>query len=123
MAGEAGDVLDDIHRLGGWAVAAHPDSPRPNLRWRAQQMGAVDGVEWLNVDSEWRSHTNVSNRGTALRSTIRGPEAIASLFRAPSPGLARWEQHTAHATRCGARGRGRHARLGADDAASSVGAG
>ena len=31
LAGETRDVIEDIHRLGGWAVAAHPDSPRPEL--------------------------------------------------------------------------------------------
>ena len=35
LAGETADVVDDIRRLGGWAVAAHPDNPKPNLRWTA----------------------------------------------------------------------------------------
>ena len=117
LAGDVRDVLDDIHRLGGWAVAAHPDSPRPNLRWRGQLMG-VDGVEWLNVDSEWRSHTPAEVAATALRSMVRGPEAIASLFRAPSPGLARWDTVQRTRPAVGLAAVDAHARLGADDASS-----
>ncbi|MCY0464255.1 hypothetical protein OVW20_29155, partial [Klebsiella pneumoniae] len=36
LAGEPRDVIDDIHRLGGKAVIAHPDSRKSDLRWRAQ---------------------------------------------------------------------------------------
>ena len=115
LAGDVRDVLDDIHRLGGWAVAAHPDSPRQNLRWRGPLTG-VDGVEWLNVDSEWRSHTATAIAATALRSSIRGPEAIGSLFRAPSPGLARWEAMQRTRAVVGLAAVDAHARLGADDA-------
>jgi hypothetical protein len=115
LAGAFRDVLDDIHRLGGWAVAAHPDSPRPSLRWRGQPSG-IDGVEWLNVDSEWRSHTTAIIAATALRSAIRGPEAIASLFRAPSPGLARWDSVQGTRPVVGLAAVDAHARLGGDDA-------
>jgi hypothetical protein len=117
IAGDVRDVLDDIHRLGGWAVAAHPDSPRQNLRWRGQLFG-VDGVEWLNVDSEWRSHPATTIAATALRSAVRGPEAIASLFRAPSPGLARWDAMQRARPVVGLAAVDAHARLGADDASS-----
>ena len=27
-------VLEDVHRLGGMGIAAHPESPRESLRWR-----------------------------------------------------------------------------------------
>ena len=116
LAGDVRDVLDDIHRLGGWAVAAHPDSPRQNLRWRGQLTG-MDGVEWLNVDSEWRSHTATEIAATALRSSIRGPEAIGSLFRAPSSGLARLDAIQRARPVAGLAAVDAHARLGADDAA------
>lgn len=115
LAGDVRDVLDDIHRIGGWAVAAHPDSPRQNLRWRGQLTG-VDGVEWLNVDSEWRSHTTTEIAASALRSLVRGPETIASLFRAPSPGLARWDVMQRTRPVVGLAAVDAHARLGADDA-------
>ena len=90
LAGEARDVVDDIHRLGGWAVAAHPESPRQALRWR-QEAGEIDGFEWLNVDSEWRARTAAELAAVALRSMIRPPEAIASLLREAPRLLERWD--------------------------------
>ena len=33
LAGEARDVVEDVRRLGGFGIAAHPDSPKPELRW------------------------------------------------------------------------------------------
>src|SRR5262249_56345205 len=34
LGGEARDVVEDVHRLGGFGIAAHPDSPKAELRWR-----------------------------------------------------------------------------------------
>ena len=90
LAGEAADVIEDVHRLGGWAVVAHPDSPNPALQWRDWTV-PYDGVEWLNADSEWRGQTVSSLAGTALRAIVRSPESIASLFRRPSRTLQRWD--------------------------------
>ena len=88
LAGHPRDVIEDIRRLGGAAVIAHPDSPNPALRWRGQNV-AADGIEWLNVDSEWRDDRPARLVATAIRSLIRGPEAIASLFSRPAATLAR----------------------------------
>ena len=90
LAGEARDVIEDIHRLGGWAVLAHPDSPNPDLRWRDWAV-PYDGVEWLNVDSEWRDKSPERLIGTALRSLVRPAESVASLFARPSRTLQRWD--------------------------------
>jgi len=53
LAGEARDVVEDVGRLGGFGVAAHPDSPKPQLRWR-EWKAPFDGMELLNLDSGWR---------------------------------------------------------------------
>jgi len=90
LAGEARDVIEDIHRLGGWAVVAHPDSPNADLRWRDWN-AAYDGVEWLNADSEWRDEAPERLVGVALRSIVRPAESIASLFARPSRTLQRWD--------------------------------
>lgn len=90
LAGEPRDVLEDIHRLGGWAVVAHPDSPKPELRWRGWNV-PYDGVEWLNVDSEWRDESGVHLAGTVARYLVRPPETIASLFQRPAATLRRWD--------------------------------
>jgi hypothetical protein len=53
LAGEPRDVIEDVKRLGGFAIAAHPDSPKPELRWR-DWTTTIDGVEVLNPDTSWR---------------------------------------------------------------------
>jgi hypothetical protein len=55
LAGEARDVVEDVHRLGGFGIAAHPDSPKAELRWR-EWTAPIDGVELLNPDTSWRIH-------------------------------------------------------------------
>jgi hypothetical protein len=91
LAGDARDVIEDIHRLGGRAVLAHPDSTRGQLGWRAWDT-AYDGVEWLNADSEWRDDAALRLAGTSLRALIRAPEAIVSLFDRPAATLGRWDR-------------------------------
>jgi hypothetical protein len=91
IAGSARDVVDDIHRLGGWAVAAHPDSPNADLRFRGGGV-PIDGIEWVNADSEWRDDTRTKLLAVAARSFVRAPESIASLFSRPVASLQRWGQ-------------------------------
>ena len=90
LAGEPRDVVEDIHRLGGWAFIAHPDSPKAALRWSDFDV-PYDGIEWLNADSEWRDETAGRLALTLARATFRGPESVASLFARPAVTLARWD--------------------------------
>jgi hypothetical protein len=89
LAGTARDVIEDVHRLGGWVVQAHPDSPNRALRWNGPAQAAVDGIEWLNADAEWRDEPAWRLLATAARSTLRPSESIASLFSRPVRTLQR----------------------------------
>jgi predicted metal-dependent phosphoesterase TrpH len=53
LAGEPRDVVEDVRRLGGFGIIAHPDSPKPELRWTAWSL-PFDGVETTNLDTSWR---------------------------------------------------------------------
>src|SRR5207237_4837370 len=53
LAGEARDVVEDVKRLGGFGIAAHPDSPKLELRWR-EWTAPVDALELLNPDTALR---------------------------------------------------------------------
>src|SRR4051812_17730618 len=53
LAGEARDVAEDVRRLGGFGIAAHPDSPKLQLQWTDWTV-PFDGVELLNPDTGWR---------------------------------------------------------------------
>jgi len=91
LAGPAQDVIEDIHRQGGVAILAHPDSPREALSWRGGQGIAADGVEWLNVDSEWRDESAPALLRAAAHALTRPTEAIASMFSRPVRSLQRWD--------------------------------
>jgi hypothetical protein len=54
LAGEPRDVVDDVRRFGGFGIVAHPDSPKPELRWRDWD-APFDAVETMNLDSAWRA--------------------------------------------------------------------
>src|SRR5262245_16160139 len=57
LAGEPRDVVEDVRRLGGFGVAAHPDSPKAELRWQ-DWSAPFDGVEWVNPDTSWRVYAS-----------------------------------------------------------------
>jgi hypothetical protein len=54
LSGEPRDVVEDVRRLGGFGIAAHPNSPKPELHWSDWHAG-VDGLEILNLDTAWRA--------------------------------------------------------------------
>jgi hypothetical protein len=92
LAGLAVDVVADIHRMGGTAIVAHPDSPRPELAWRGGPgLAGADALEWLNVDSEWRDDSSVSLVGRLVHGFLRPEAAVAALFSRPERTLQRWD--------------------------------
>ncbi|MGH9411325.1 MAG: hypothetical protein ACRD1V_17965 [Vicinamibacterales bacterium] len=92
--GGAGDtVVEDVHRLGGFGIAAHPDSAKPELRWTGGDE-RIDGIEWLNADSEWRKDSRTRLVRAGLAYFFRPGPALTSLFDRPST-LDRWDRLTA----------------------------
>jgi hypothetical protein len=112
LGGEARDVIEDVHRLGGWTVAAHPDSQKTDLRWRGP---ATDGIEWINADSEWRDDGTQRKIQAALHSLIRPAAAITSLFSRPQTTLRRWDQWARQRHVVGLAAVDAHARIGIDE--------
>lgn len=113
LGGEARDVIEDVARMGGWTVAAHPDSPKVDLRWRGP---ATDAIEWINADSEWRDENRpLRVLQVGLHYLIRSPEAIASLFGEPQASVRRWDvwARSRHVT--GLAAVDAHARIGFDE--------
>jgi len=93
LAGEARDVVEDIHRLGGFVIAAHPGSPRESLRWTDWDV-PMDGLEWVNADSAWRDESPLTLATVLLTYPIRPGEALAALLDRPAELLARWDELT-----------------------------
>jgi len=123
LGGEARDVIDDIHRLGGFAIVAHPDSRREDLRWRpvgvngntafgvqipnrqgggpATDLSGADGVEWLNADSEWRDESPAMLINAVLHMPVRPAESFATLLNRPTATMRRWDGLTRRRTMVG----------------------
>jgi len=112
LAGEPAAVVEDVARLGGFGVAAHPDSPKRELAWSAWDE-PLDGFEWLNADTEWRNESGWRLLQTILHSPFRPVEALAALFERPSATLDRWDRLSSEGRRLvGLGAADAHARLG-----------
>src|SRR5687768_1026552 len=118
LGGQSRDALEDVHRMGGWTVAAHPDSPHAGLQWRPDDV-AVDGFEWLNADSEWRDESTGRLLLTLGRYFFRPSESIASIFDRPAASLRRWDELSKRRTVVALAGVGAHARIGLDEDAEA----
>jgi len=104
LAGEPRDVVEDVRRLGGFGIAAHPDSPKLELKWR-EWSAPIDGVELLNPDTGWRDWLNharePATKWPARRRlafaladyAYRPAEVMASLIE-PSRAFYNWEALT-----------------------------
>jgi len=90
LAGEPRDVVEDVRRLGGMGIVAHPDSPKRSLAWQDWNV-AVDGVEWINADSEWRDESRRALVSTLLHYPWRDAESVVALFDRPVRTLVRWD--------------------------------
>lgn len=91
--GGAGDaVIKDVHRFGGFGIISHPDSPKPGLSWTSTYDG-IDGIEWLNADSEWRKESRVNLIRAGMAYAFRPGPALTTLFDR-TPVLDRWDRLT-----------------------------
>jgi hypothetical protein len=95
LGGDGRAVVEDVKRLGGFGIVAHPDSPKPELAWRAWS-APFDAVEILNLDTMWRRRLAEGWRGRVALQTrlltyaFRPVESIASLVL-PSAALGQWD--------------------------------
>jgi hypothetical protein len=111
IAGTPDDVVEDVHRLGGFGVAAHPGSPRPSLAWRGWD-AAIDGLEWINADSEWRDEPRIPMARALLTYFFRAPESMATLLDRPASVMEQWDRLAQQRRIVGLAGADAHARLG-----------
>jgi hypothetical protein len=122
LAGEARDVIEDVHRLGGIAIAAHPDSPKLDLQWRDWAV-PLDGVEVINLDTLWRVHVSAGTWASRYRLfsavmtyPVRPAETIASLLTERPALVAQWSALSRTRRVPMFAGLDAHARLGWGDA-------
>ena len=111
LGGEARDVLEDIRRLGGFAIAAHPGSPKPELRWTDWNV-PIGGLEWLNGDSEWRDESPWLLVRALFTYPVRRTESVATLLDRPDAVLRQWDTLTQTRRVVGLAAADAHARIG-----------
>jgi hypothetical protein len=90
LAGEVSDVVEDVNRMGGLSIAAHPDSRRATLGWTGWTT-AFDGIEWLNGDSQWRDETWGTIARSLLTYPFRRAPTLAKLLDRPDELMSRWD--------------------------------
>jgi len=117
LGGEARDVVEDVRRLGGFGIVAHPDSPKPELSWR-EWTAPFDAIEWINPDTSWRLRAQQPGwRGrfrlfeALVDYPFRPGEAIAHLMAGTTNALDRWEALTRRRRVVGLAGADAHAKL------------
>lgn len=93
LGGEGRDVIDDIARLGGMSIVAHPGSAKPELQW-VEWSAPFDGLEWLNGDSEWRDEPSLALLRTLLTYPLRPVETLARVLDRPDVVMQRWDALT-----------------------------
>jgi len=90
LGGEVGDVIEDVHRMGGMSIAAHPDSARAQLGW-TDWAATFDGIEWLNGDSQWRDESWRTIGRSLLTYPFRRAATLAALLDRPDDPMSRWD--------------------------------
>jgi len=111
LGGEPADVVEDVRRLGGFGIAAHPDSAKGALQWRAWD-ARIDGIEWFNADSQWRDESRWRLLPTLLQYPLRPAETVVSLFDRPVSALRQWDELAARRRVVGFAAADAHARMG-----------
>lgn len=117
LGGEPRDVVEDVARLGGFGIAAHPDSPKRELRW-SDWNAPVDGMEIMNLDTSWRvlaQQPGFSPKWRLLAALgtyrFRPAETIAGLLGDSPEIVDRWESLTRGRRVVGIAGADVHAKL------------
>ncbi|MSO83702.1 MAG: hypothetical protein EXQ53_10470, partial [Acidobacteria bacterium] len=111
LAGDARDVVEDIARLGGFAMAAHPGSAKPELQWSDWSV-PLGGLEWLNADSEWRDESAWSLARALFTYPIRKTDTLVALLDRPAATMRHWDELTTRRRVVAMAGADAHARLG-----------
>lgn len=111
LGGEPSAVVEDVARLGGFGFAAHPDSARASLAWN-DWTAPIDGIEWLNADSEWRDESRATLARVLFDYMFRPAPALASMFDRPVTTLKRWDDLAASRPIVGLAGHDAHGGIG-----------
>ena len=95
LGGEPFAVVEDVKRLGGFGIVAHPDSPKAQLAW-SDWDAPFDGMEWLSADTEWRDESRPQLARVLFDYPLRPAPALALMLDRPVKTLERWDKLAEH---------------------------
>lgn len=110
LGGAPSAVIEDVARLGGISIVAHPDSRKDDLRWTDWSL-PFNGIEWLNADSEWRDEGIATLARSLVTYPLSKTGSLARLFDRPAPVIRRWDSLQAQRRVVGLAAGDAHARL------------
>ena len=108
--GDGLDALDDVRHLGGIAFAAHPFSPRADLRFTGFDLPGAWGIELLNGDSDAR-RAGPRLLLTAFFYRLNPDYALLAAVSSVDAVLERWDSLLAGRDVTGLAGSDAHSRL------------
>ena len=91
LGGDVAGVVEDVERLGGFGVIAHPGSKKSTFRWDNWDL-KFDGMEWFNVDSEWRNESLLRLVASPIHYLLKPSETIAGLLDRPVENLLQFDR-------------------------------
>ena len=110
LGGDGRDIVEDIGRMGGMSIAAHPGSLKPQLRW-TEWSSPVNGLEWLNGDSESRDESWTTLARVLVSYPFSPTGSLARMLDRPETILRRWDALTARRRVVAVTGSDAHARF------------
>ena len=111
LGGEPSAVVEDVKRLGGFGIVAHPDSPKSELAWKDWD-APFDGIEWLSADSEWRDESRAQLAQVLFDYLLRPAPALARLLDRPVATFKHWDELLSHRRVVGLAGVDAHGGIG-----------
>ena len=112
LGGEGRDVVEDINRLGGMSIVAHPVARRHWADWTT----TFDGIEWLNGDGEWHDEPRLTLMRALLTYPLRPIETLGQFLDRSESVFQRWDTLTKRRRVVAVAATDAHARLTQSDA-------
>jgi hypothetical protein len=119
LGGHASAVVEDVRRLGGFGIAAHPYSGKQELAW-TDWNAPIDSLEWLNADSEWRDESGWQLASLPLYYLARPGPTLASILDRPEAAVSRWDDLAARRPLVALAAHDAHGGIGGDEASLRI---
>jgi hypothetical protein len=111
FSGEGDEALYDIRDLGGFSVAAHPQSPRSEIDFTGWDLPGPWGMELINGDSQWRQAGWGQLLRVLLLYQVNPRLALLGGLGVPTANLRHWDRQLRGRDVAGFFGSDAHSRI------------